>query len=319
MIFIIGGAYQGKLDYAKEKLQITDADIFDCKDDGIIDTEKKCIYHFEEYIKFAYKKNDLSLPKFRRDAVVIMNDIFCGVVPVDTELRAYREFAGHMGTAITKISDKVIRVFCGLGQVLKTKTKKIYLIRHGKTKANVEYFYCGKSDLPLLPEGKQELENNKALINYPNADGIKFYTSSLTRTKQTLSVLYPNAEYSINPGFDEMDFGDFEQRKYDGDLESDQDFVIWTSGNNETNVCPHGESSMMMRRRVFAEFDKLLEDDNDSLVVCHGGPITAVFLRLIPDSGLNYYEIQPKNGEGYCIEFDGKKLVNYYKITKKEE
>jgi len=319
MIFIIGGSYQGKLDYAKEKLQITDADVFECKDDGIIDTNKKCIYHFEEYIKYAFKMNNSALPNFRNDAVVIMNDIFCGVVSIDPETRGYREFAGHMGTAITRQADTVIRVFCGLGQTLKTKTKKIYMIRHGKTKANLEYFYCGKSDLPLLEEGKKELEENKNRINYPKADGIEFYTSSLSRTKETLNILYPNTEYTIIPGFDEMDFGDFEQRKYDGDLESDQDFVIWTSGNNETNVCPHGESSTMMKRRVFAEFDKLIENQNDSLVVCHGGPITAIFLKYVPDSGLNYYEIQPKNGEGYCFEFDGKHLVNYYKITNSEE
>ena len=30
MILIIGGAYQGKLDYAKEKFGLKDEDIFDC-------------------------------------------------------------------------------------------------------------------------------------------------------------------------------------------------------------------------------------------------------------------------------------------------
>ena len=30
MILIIGGAYQGKLDYAKEKFGLRDEDIFDC-------------------------------------------------------------------------------------------------------------------------------------------------------------------------------------------------------------------------------------------------------------------------------------------------
>ena len=35
MILIIGGAYQGKLDFAKEAFGITDEDVFVCKDSEI--------------------------------------------------------------------------------------------------------------------------------------------------------------------------------------------------------------------------------------------------------------------------------------------
>ena len=48
MILIIGGAYQGKLDYAKEVFGITDADVHIC-DAGEIDFSRRCIYKIEEF------------------------------------------------------------------------------------------------------------------------------------------------------------------------------------------------------------------------------------------------------------------------------
>jgi len=318
MNLIIGGAYQGKLDYAKEKYGFTDKDVFTCSFGPELDLSRPCIYKFEQYLKYCSSCGIQAILDFPEDTVVIMDDIFCGVVPVDSDIRAWREFAGRAGAALTRKSKTVTRLFCGIPQVLKTSTKKIYMIRHGKTQANIDYFYCGKSDLHLTEIGKKELEDNKAVINYPNPDGLDFYTSTLSRTKETLEVLYPGAKSTEMRAFDEMDFGDFEERKYDGDLQYDQDFVIWTSGNNDTNVCPHGESSMMMKRRVLRAFEEFIDKPGDSLIVTHGGPIAAVFLKYIPDSGLNYYDIQPKNGEGYCFEFDGKKFVGYNKITKRD-
>ena len=48
MILIIGGAYQGKLDFAKEAFGITDADIYACSTDEI-DFSKRCIDQIEEF------------------------------------------------------------------------------------------------------------------------------------------------------------------------------------------------------------------------------------------------------------------------------
>ena len=42
MLFIIGGAYQGKLDFAKEAFGITDADVHTCGSEDI-DFSKRCI------------------------------------------------------------------------------------------------------------------------------------------------------------------------------------------------------------------------------------------------------------------------------------
>ena len=119
MKLIIGGAYQGKLEYAKEKFMIREDDIFECRADKYIDTEKRCIYHYEEYLLYCFRNGLSPVLDFDEDTIVIMNDIFCGVVPVDAEIRGWREFCGRSGAALTKKADHVTRIFCGLPQELK--------------------------------------------------------------------------------------------------------------------------------------------------------------------------------------------------------
>ena len=48
MILIIGGAYQGKLDYAKAAFSISEEDVFSCTGDTI-DFSKRCVDRIEEF------------------------------------------------------------------------------------------------------------------------------------------------------------------------------------------------------------------------------------------------------------------------------
>ena len=53
------------------------------------------------------------------DAVVIADEIGCGVVPIDKNDRAWREAAGRALCVITQKSEQVIRVICGIGVRIK--------------------------------------------------------------------------------------------------------------------------------------------------------------------------------------------------------
>ena len=48
------------------------------------------------------------------------------------------------------------------------KELQIYLIRHGKTYCNEKHLYCGKSDIDLSENGKNELINKN--IKYEKCD-----------------------------------------------------------------------------------------------------------------------------------------------------
>ena len=120
MILIIGGAYQGKLDFARETFCITDADVHTCGE-GEIDFSKRCIYKIEE---FTYGHSDpIGYFKAHReqwqDSILILQDIFCGVVPMGAEDRAWRQCTGRLAQYLSKEAIRVSRIFCGLEQRLK--------------------------------------------------------------------------------------------------------------------------------------------------------------------------------------------------------
>lgn len=120
MILIIGGAYQGKLDFVKSTFHIADEDVFTCVGSEI-DFSKRCIYKIEE---FTYCYSD-PIGYFRRhreqwqDGILICRDIFCGVVPMGAENRAWRQETGRLVQYLSAEAAQVSRIFCGLEQRLK--------------------------------------------------------------------------------------------------------------------------------------------------------------------------------------------------------
>ena len=103
MKMIIGGAYQGKLAYAKKQnpyIHWTDGEL--CEGDNIFEAEG--VFHFEKYIQSMIKKENWSekeaidfaskLTKKCPDIVIVTQEIGYGLVPVDAFDRRYRELTG---------------------------------------------------------------------------------------------------------------------------------------------------------------------------------------------------------------------------------
>ncbi|MBQ8358387.1 MAG: bifunctional adenosylcobinamide kinase/adenosylcobinamide-phosphate guanylyltransferase [Oscillospiraceae bacterium] len=120
MILIIGGAYQGKLDFVKENFGITDEEVFTCGG-GEIDFSKECIYKIEEFT--CCHPDPVSYFQTHReewkDSILILQDIFCGVVPMGAPNRAWRQRTGRLAQYLSKEAVQVSRIFCGLEQRLK--------------------------------------------------------------------------------------------------------------------------------------------------------------------------------------------------------
>ena len=111
MILVIGGAYQGKLTWAKAQFALRDEDCCDLAE-GFVDG-KRCYYHLEA----ATRQGEM--PQFPEDAVIIAREVGCGVVPMDGQERAWRERHGAALQALAKGADRVYRVFCGIGERMK--------------------------------------------------------------------------------------------------------------------------------------------------------------------------------------------------------
>lgn len=124
MIFIIGGAYQGKLDCAKTAYHLSEDDVFTCTGSEI-DFSKRCINRIEEFT-YACVQNGLDpVGYFRehqeqwRGSILICQDMFCGVVPLGADMRAWRQATGILCQYLSKEAKQVSRIFCGLEQRLK--------------------------------------------------------------------------------------------------------------------------------------------------------------------------------------------------------
>ena len=124
MDLIIGGAYQGKTEYARKHFDIKDEEIFTCAEDGRIDLSSRCIRSLQSYVLACVRAGIEPYEAFQKDdswknAVILCEDIFCGVVPVDPVLRAWREATGRLLNALTPQAQTVTRMFCGIPQKLK--------------------------------------------------------------------------------------------------------------------------------------------------------------------------------------------------------
>lgn len=176
----------------------------------------------------------------------------------------------------------------------------IYLIRHGKTEANEKHLYCGSTDLPLSCAGRSELRD----LRY-DVKNVRFITSGMKRTDETLRMLFGDVPYESDPRFRESDFGVFEMHSY-GELKETPEYQAWITGDNEANVPPEGESGRQMRQRVLAAFSEIKED---TCIITHGGVIAAIMEHLFPGEHKNRYQWQPKNGCGYRVEGDGYAVI----------
>ncbi len=125
MELIIGGAYQGKTDFAKENFGITDEDIFVCDKDTEPCFDKKCVAHLERFsfwcVEHGFEPSTYFFEHAKNieHAIIISDDISCGVVPIDKTERAWREAHGRLLIKLSKEAEHVTRIFCGLSQRLK--------------------------------------------------------------------------------------------------------------------------------------------------------------------------------------------------------
>ncbi len=127
MTIIIGGAYQGKTAYATEQYGLSADDIFPCENETHIDFSKRCINGFHLLVlaqlqagidPVGYIRDQLNTLN-TEDRIIIIDDISCGVVPMDPLMRLWREALGYTLAVLTRDASRVQRIFCGLANELK--------------------------------------------------------------------------------------------------------------------------------------------------------------------------------------------------------
>lgn len=125
MVLVFGGAWQGKLEYVIQNYGVREDEIFNCDDSSEIDFSKKAVYGLDRLIlniirdgadPLEYIKSNLDRIS---DKIIICTDISSGVVPMDPVLRQWREAVGRCMALLARSAERVVRIFCGIGTVLK--------------------------------------------------------------------------------------------------------------------------------------------------------------------------------------------------------
>lgn len=126
MILITGGASQGKLKFVMEYFKPDEIiDGFDCI--LAIPKNTECLINYHELIKRLMLEN-IDTAEFTKkfcaenqNAVIIMNEVGSGIIPIEKSEREWRENVGKCGCIIAERADTVIRMICGIPTVIKGK------------------------------------------------------------------------------------------------------------------------------------------------------------------------------------------------------
>ena len=106
MIFVTGAYYAGKRNCIRTLLGLSEEEF-----------AREAVWDVQELAE--YGKAEAIADRLAGNRVVIATEIGCGVIPVSAAEREKREAAGQLACALAARADTVIRVCCGIPQLLK--------------------------------------------------------------------------------------------------------------------------------------------------------------------------------------------------------
>lgn len=179
---------------------------------------------------------------------------------------------------------------------------KLYIIRHAETEYNKKGIIQGSEvDSDINDVG--ESQANSFYEYYKDINFDKIYVSDLKRTFQTIRRFTENGlSYEKLKEFNEISWG-VNQGKSD-DLEDYARLIdTWLAGNLD-NKFEEGESPNEMSVRLVKGFNKVLDDDYDTVLLCIHGRALRILLSKIIDNDLTKMDKYVHSNTGlYILEY----------------
>ncbi len=113
MILVVGGLASGKRSYVKSEYGFSDEQI-----SSSISENFPVLFDLQEIIN-TDEDSERIFPALLNKRVVICTDIGCGIVPLDPAEREKREAVGRLCIRLAREAERVVRIHCGLPQILK--------------------------------------------------------------------------------------------------------------------------------------------------------------------------------------------------------
>ncbi len=182
---------------------------------------------------------------------------------------------------------------------------QIYLLRHGETEENKSRFYYGKLDVSLNEAGIDQSRKAGELLKETKFDSI--YISERKRTRETAEAALNNKNLNliIDKRINEIDFGKFEGKNYEQiQNEFPSEYEMWKNNWKEF-APPSGESYRQFYSRTKEFLDDILNKEQENvLVVTHGGVIRTIYCCVLDGNLDLYWKFSSKNCDISIIKYE---------------
>jgi probable phosphoglycerate mutase len=168
---------------------------------------------------------------------------------------------------------------------------RIVLVRHGQTEWSKSGRHTGRTDIPLLPEGREGARLlGKRLQRSPwnGFPGARVRTSPLIRARETCDLAGFGERAEEWDALMEWDYGEYEGRTSAEIRAERPGWVIWRDG------VIGGETSCQVANRADQVVAWAKEADSDCVVVSHGH-----FLRTL---AARWLQLDPVRGAVFSLE-----------------
>ena len=159
-----------------------------------------------------------------------------------------------------------------------------YLIRHGETEWNRSRKIQGHSDVPLSEHGRRQMRMLGTRLAECTFSSV--YSSDLSRAVESAGMIV-EGRVSIETDSDlrEFSYGEWEGLTLEEvEVQFSKVFAQRMASGNSGFAAPGGEDSAQVLdrvRRFCARTVKRHDDDEDILIVAHGGTLRALLLCLL--------------------------------------
>ncbi|HEX4217583.1 MAG TPA: histidine phosphatase family protein [Acidimicrobiales bacterium] len=164
---------------------------------------------------------------------------------------------------------------------------RCFLIRHGETEWSLSRRHTGRTDLPLLPEGRRQAESLRSVLA-PYSFRLVLH-SPLARASETCRLAGLGQGAVTEPDLAEWDYGAYEGLTTPEILEKEPGWDLWRDG------CPGGETPAQVGARVDRVIAKVRSAPGDVACVAHSHVLRALGARWVglPVEGGKYFTLDP--------------------------
>ncbi len=158
---------------------------------------------------------------------------------------------------------------------------KFVLVRHGATQWSLSGQHTGRTDLPLVAEGRAQAEaaRPRVLSIIGDLTTASLWSSPLTRAQETASLIAGHGTFGLDDRLREFDYGIYEGLTTPEIKQRAPSWTLWDG-------CPGGESMHHVIARVDAFVrDARSRDVRLTVVFAHGHLLRILAARALDQPG----------------------------------